>query len=112
MLRTDPVEVWRARARSQAEVNRFHQGVVRVVSKRTRGRTQASSLQPRRGRRDGSVGIRDGRGASRALTVDRLGVRTRGLRGAGIWEPLIARVRRTEQLPLFAAPALDEERRH
>jgi hypothetical protein len=62
--------------------------------------------------RDGSVGVRDGKGASRALTVDRLEVRTRGPRGARTWEPLTVRATRTEQLPLFAAtPALDEDRR-
>jgi hypothetical protein len=62
--------------------------------------------------RDGSVGVRDRRGASRSLTVDRLEVRTRGPRGARTWEPLTVRAARTEQLPLFAvAPALDEDRR-
>jgi hypothetical protein len=59
--------------------------------------------------RDGSVSVRDGQRASRALRVDRLEVRTRGPRGARRWEPLTARVGRTEQLPLFAAPASDEE---
>jgi hypothetical protein len=59
--------------------------------------------------RDGSVSVRDGNDASRALRVDRLEVRTRGPRGARTWEPLSARVERTEQLPLFTAPAWDEE---
>ena len=62
--------------------------------------------------RDGSVGVRDGKGASRSLTIDRLDVRTRGPRGARTWEPLAVRAARTEQLPLFAAtPALEEDRR-
>lgn len=61
--------------------------------------------------RDGSVGVRDGRGASRALRVDRLEVRTRGPRGARTWEPLTVRVGRTEQLPLFAARESDREGR-
>lgn len=62
--------------------------------------------------RDGSVGVRDGKGASRAFTVDRLEVRTRGPRGARTWEPLAARAARTEQLPLFAAaPGPDDVRR-
>jgi hypothetical protein len=62
--------------------------------------------------RDGSVGVRDGKGASRSLTVDRLEVRTRGPRGARTWEPLSVRAARTEQLPLFTAtPVLDEDRR-
>jgi hypothetical protein len=58
--------------------------------------------------RDGSVGVRDGKGGSRALRVDRLEVRTRGPRGARTWEPLTDRVGRTEQLPLFTAPDSDE----
>jgi hypothetical protein len=62
--------------------------------------------------RDGSVGVRDGNGASRALTVDRLEVRARGPRGARVWEPLVARVERDEQLPLFAeGPEPDPRRR-
>jgi hypothetical protein len=59
--------------------------------------------------RDGSVGVRDDKGASRALRVDRLEVRTRGPRGARTWEPLTTRVRRTEQLPLFTGWDADEE---
>jgi hypothetical protein len=59
--------------------------------------------------RDGSVSVRDGKGASRALRVDRLEVRTRGPRGARTWEPLTRRANRTEQLPLFTAQASDEE---
>jgi hypothetical protein len=62
--------------------------------------------------RDGSVGVRDHRGASRSLSVDRLEVRTPGPRGARTWVPLTVRAARTEQLPLFAvAPALDQDRR-
>jgi hypothetical protein len=60
--------------------------------------------------RDGSVGVRDGKGASRALTVDRLEVRTRGPRGARTWEPLSVRAGRTEQMPLFATPDPDKVR--
>ncbi len=51
--------------------------------------------------RDGSVGVRDGRGASRALRVDRLEVRDRGPRGGVVWEPLPERMARTEQLGLW-----------
>jgi hypothetical protein len=59
--------------------------------------------------RDGSVGVRDGRGASRALRVDRLEVRDRGPRGGVVWEPLPERMARTEQLGLWEceAPATD-----
>lgn len=51
--------------------------------------------------RDGSVGVRDGNGASRAITADRLEVRARGPRGGVVWEPLAERAARTEQLGLF-----------
>ena len=77
---------------------------------RRRGRWREGTVVERE--RDGSVGVRDGKGASRSLTVDRLEVCTRGPRGARTWEPLTARAARTEQLALFAAtPALDEDRR-
>ena len=51
--------------------------------------------------RDGSVGVRDERGAARALLVERLQVRTKGARGATTWEPVAARADRDEQLGLF-----------
>ncbi|HXH55993.1 hypothetical protein [Iamia sp.] len=51
--------------------------------------------------RDGSVGLRDERGAARALPIERLEVRTRGRRGARTWEPLAQRADRPEQLDLF-----------
>lgn len=59
--------------------------------------------------RDGSVGVRDARGASRALRVDRLEVRDRGPRGGIVWEPLPERAARTEQLGLWddGRPATD-----
>lgn len=51
--------------------------------------------------RDGSVGVRDARGASRALRLERLEVRDRGPRGGVVWEPLPDRAARTEQLGLW-----------
>jgi hypothetical protein len=51
--------------------------------------------------RDGSVGVRDERGAARALPVDRLQVRTTGRRGGVIWEPVAERAQRDEQLGLL-----------
>jgi hypothetical protein len=51
--------------------------------------------------RDGSVGVRDGRGASRALRPERLEVRVRGPRGGVVWEPVPDRAARTEQLGLW-----------
>jgi hypothetical protein len=51
--------------------------------------------------RDGSVGVRDGNGASRALVHERLEVRARGPRGGHVWEPVAERATRTEQLSLW-----------
>jgi hypothetical protein len=51
--------------------------------------------------RDGSVGVRDADGASRALRPDRLEVRDRGPRGGVVWEPVEVRAARTEQLGLW-----------
>ena len=51
--------------------------------------------------RDGSVGVTDGRGLARSLPVDRLEVSCDGPRGARLWEPLVARASRTEQLRLL-----------
>lgn len=54
--------------------------------------------------RDGSVGVRDGRGASRALRVERLEVATKGPRGGATWEPVTRRATRGQQLALGGAP--------
>lgn len=51
--------------------------------------------------RDGSIGVRDPQGRARALTLDRLEVRSAGRRGARTWEPAPERAARTEQLGLF-----------
>jgi hypothetical protein len=51
--------------------------------------------------RDGSVGVRDERGAARAIPVDRLQVRTTGRRGGVVWEPVAERAQRDEQLGLL-----------
>ena len=51
--------------------------------------------------RDGSIGVRDERGAARALPLDRLQVRTTGKRGAMVWEPVADRAGRDEQLGLL-----------
>ncbi len=50
---------------------------------------------------DGSLGIRDGKGALRALPLDRVEVRTTGPRGGVVWEPLPERAARTEQMRLL-----------
>ncbi len=84
-----------------------------AVGDRVRWRDRRSSRW-REGRvlgreRDGSVGVRDGRGASRALLPDRLEVRDRGPRGGVVWEPVPERAARTEQLGLWQPdePAAD-----
>ncbi len=51
--------------------------------------------------RDGSVAVRDGRGASRALRHERLEVRADGPRGGKVWDPVPDRAARTEQLSLW-----------
>jgi hypothetical protein len=51
--------------------------------------------------RDGSVGVRDERGAARAIPVERLQVRGTGPRGGRIWEDVTARVDRDEQLGMW-----------
>jgi hypothetical protein len=50
---------------------------------------------------DGSVGLRDGRGAARAITIERIEVKITGPRGGVGWEPLTERAARTEQLRLL-----------
>jgi hypothetical protein len=51
--------------------------------------------------RDGSIGVRDGRGAARAIPVERLEVRTTGPRGGTVWEPVADRAGRDEQLGMW-----------
>jgi len=51
--------------------------------------------------RDGSIGLRDPKGAAVALTIDRIEVRSEGPRGAVLWEPLSDRLARNQQLRLL-----------
>ena len=51
--------------------------------------------------RDGSIGLRDAKGAARAMTIDQIEVRTTGPRGGIVWEPLTERAARTEQMRLL-----------
>jgi hypothetical protein len=55
--------------------------------------------------RDGSIGVRDAGGASRALRLERLEVTGEGPRGARIWEAALDRAARAGQMALFAAAA-------
>jgi hypothetical protein len=50
---------------------------------------------------DGSIGVRDAKGALRALPLGLVEVRDLGPRGGVVWEPLPERAARTEQLGLF-----------
>ncbi|WCO68409.1 hypothetical protein PO878_06665 [Iamia majanohamensis] len=72
-----------------------------VVRFRPRPSARWQEATVERRERDGSVGVRDRRGAARALPVERLEVRGTGPRGARTWEPLADRVGRAEQLDLF-----------
>ncbi|HEV7885920.1 MAG TPA: hypothetical protein VGO92_00060 [Acidimicrobiales bacterium] len=51
--------------------------------------------------RDGSLAVRDGKGASRAIPLDLVEVKASGPRGAPKWEPLLDRAARIEQLRLL-----------
>jgi hypothetical protein len=67
--------------------------------RREGGRWHEATVERRE--RDGSIGVRDERGAARALPLERLEVRTTGPRGATTWEPVADRARRSEQLDLL-----------
>ena len=51
--------------------------------------------------RDGSVGLRDPKGAAVAIRAESIEVLASGPRGGNRWEPLADRAARTEQLGLF-----------
>jgi hypothetical protein len=72
----------------------------RVRFRRSAGGTWQEATVERR-ERDGSIGVRDERGAARALTIDRLQVRSTGKRGGVVWEPVAERADRDEQLGLL-----------
>ncbi|HEY6532041.1 MAG TPA: hypothetical protein VIY72_07040 [Acidimicrobiales bacterium] len=50
---------------------------------------------------DGSLGVRDSKGALRAIPVELVEVRDTGPRGGVVWEPLTERAARTEQMKLL-----------
>ena len=72
----------------------------RVRFRRTEGGAWHEATVEKR-ERDGSVGVRDQRGAARAITVDRLQVRATGPRGGTVWEPVAERAARDEQLGIW-----------
>lgn len=61
--------------------------------------------------RDGSVGLHDPKGASRAIPVECIEVRDTGPRGGVVWEALAERALRTEQMALVATAADTEPHR-
>ena len=73
------------------EVVRFRRGA--------RGRWHPGRLE--RIERDGSIGVRDEKGAARALRAELVEVAATGRRGGAGWEPLIERMTRGDQLELF-----------
>lgn len=64
-----------------------------------RGRWHVGRLE--RIERDGSIGVRDDKGASRALRAELVEVAATGPKGASRWEPLVERMTRGDQLELF-----------
>lgn len=72
----------------------------RVRWQRAAGGSWSEGTVERR-ERDGSIGVRDGRGASRALPIDRLEVKAVGPRGGRVWEAVAARAERDEQLGMW-----------
>jgi hypothetical protein len=51
--------------------------------------------------KDGSVSVRDRRGAARAIVAERLQVRSEGPRGGTVWLPVTERATGCEQLDLL-----------
>jgi hypothetical protein len=72
----------------------------RVRYRRREGGSWAEARVERR-ERDGSVGVRDAKGAARAIPIDRLELRTTGRRGGVVWEPVAERAARDEQLGIW-----------
>jgi hypothetical protein len=72
----------------------------RVRFRRAEGGSWKEAKVERR-ERDGSIGVRDERGAARAIPLDRLQVRGKGPRGGAMWEPVVERAGRNEQLGIW-----------
>jgi hypothetical protein len=72
----------------------------RVRFRRAEGGSWKQGKVERR-ERDGSVGVRDERGAARAIPLERLQVRATGPRGGQTWEAVVERASRIEQLGIW-----------
>ncbi len=64
-----------------------------------RGRWRTGRLE--RIERDGSIGVRDEKGAARALRAELVEVAVVGPKGSSRFEPLVDRMTRGDQLELF-----------
>src|SRR5690242_11002732 len=71
-----------------------------VRFRRQEGERWKSATVQRR-ERDGSLGLQDAKGASRAIALELVEVRTTGPRGATTWEPVAERAARSEQMRLL-----------
>lgn len=72
-----------------------------AVRFRRTGGTRWRKAVVERVEKDGSLGLRDERGASRAIPLELVEVATTGPRGARTWEPAAERAARAEQLRLI-----------
>jgi hypothetical protein len=71
-----------------------------VRFRRTEG-TRWRAAVVERVEKDGSLGLRDQKGAARAIPLELVEVATTGPRGARTWEPATERAARTEQMRLL-----------
>lgn len=72
-----------------------------AVRFRRKGATRWRKGVLERVEKDGSLGLRDERGAARAIPLELVEVATTGPRGARTWEPVTERAARPEQLRLI-----------
>jgi hypothetical protein len=77
----------------------LHRGDPVRFRRADRGRWHTGRIE--RIERDGSIGVRDDKGAARALRPEVVYVQHAGPRGAKTWEPLSERMDRGDQLELF-----------
>ncbi len=61
--------------------------------------------------RDGSIGLRDGKGAARSIPISCIEVPAAGRRGGAVWEPLTTREGQAQLRLGFGRPAARRSRR-
>lgn len=93
---TEPDHVWGTAGLTEIGLRRGDR-----VRFRRAGDERWKEAEVMRRERDGSVGLRDANGASRAIAIELIEVRDAGPRGGVVWDPLVERARRTEQLRLL-----------